>query len=207
MTLIMAVVLTVYLIQKRDLEVASITSFYKEYLQGGEIEEDIFTESLAATIDSASILCSEVVPEDAFVEKITQEGDMISVKMNYLKDPIMLRLEGEGPKKVAEIRCPLVEVEFESELEVDQETDMIKENEIAPVLAAKKDLAERLKIDVSEIKFGDIESVVFSDSTLGTSAPGENYNQKLTNGYIINLISNETDYRYHADDNRVIFIP
>jgi len=51
------------------------------------------------------------------------------------------------------------------------------------------------------------EAVIFSDSSLGVSAPGEVYSQKLTPGYFIILSVYGNEYQYHADETRAIFIP
>lgn len=205
--LIMVVVLTVHFIKKKGSKVASITNFYNDYLQSQEVKDEFVDSSLMELIKSEGsnlILCSSEVPEGAFVEEVTEGDDLIYLKMNYLKEPISIKMEKQDSLwKIIEINCPITE-----EIEKEEVADVtIEEKEIAPVKVAKEDLSLRLGIDKSEVKLKSLESVIFSDSTLGTSAPGEVYNQKPVSGYLIILSLGEHDYRYHADNYRVVFIP
>jgi hypothetical protein len=73
-------------------------------------------------------------------------------------------------------------------------------------LKVKQDLSSRLGVSINQIKtIGCLESY-FSDYTLGTSGPGEIYPQELTFGYIITLLFNEQEYRYHVNDETLLFV-
>ncbi len=74
------------------------------------------------------------------------------------------------------------------------------------VMDAKRNLASLLEVNTNEIKIISCEKNVFSDYTLGTSGPGEVYPQQETEGYIIILQFNDQEYRYHGNENTLIFI-
>jgi len=80
------------------------------------------------------------------------------------------------------------------------------EEDLEPVIRAKEDLKKVLGINYQEINLVDIQKVVFSDHTLGTSSPGEIENQVPTPGYVVILSAKGKDYRYHLDDNTLFFI-
>jgi hypothetical protein len=71
---------------------------------------------------------------------------------------------------------------------------------------AKQDLSSRINTNIELIKTKSCEENVFSDYTLGTSNPGEIYNQVPTKGYVLIFTSNNQEYRYHVNENNIIFI-
>ncbi len=212
--LLMAVVLTVFLVRGRGAETTAVAEFYNRYLRDGEINEEIMTEELLTLVrerGASSFLCVEVIPDGIIIERIEKEEGAFRVYASHLNNPIRVIVDDKG--KMASIECPLLEIE-----EVAEQvplTEEITEDEGGPanpfdipqVLRAKNDLAFRLGIDSSQIKLKSVEAVIFSDSTLGMSAPGEIYNQKITPGYLIILSVNQKNYRYHADGTKTIFVP
>lgn len=77
-----------------------------------------------------------------------------------------------------------------------------------PLIAmAKADLAERLDVSPGEIEVDTVKAVEFSDTSLGVPEPGAMYAQVITPGYIIHLTVDDTQYEYHAGNNRVVFVP
>ncbi len=216
----MVIILTVFLIQERDAKMSraeSVIELYNRYIQDQTINEseEILEERLAAKIREigpASILCMNEIPENTVLENVRENEESIDITLNNLEGIIRVTTEeSDEGWKIIRIDCPLVEFEEEIE-EIEEEPteelliETTEETDILPVSKAKEDLAIRLNIDSSEIKLESVEAVVFSDSTLGTSAPGEMYDQKLTPGYLIILSAIGKDYRYHADESRVIFI-
>jgi len=215
----MVVVLTVFLVQKRDSRTASVRALYERYLEDQTVEgsEGLLSEEMISTITEvgpSSILCIDIIPDNVVIDNIEEGDKIISVFLNYLEGPIRLITEDEGNQwKIVRIECPSVnlEAEIEEEISVVEEREgEIEENnrvsEIPAVSKAKEDLSGRLNIDSSEIDLMTVEAVIFSDSTLGTSSPGEVYDQKLTPGYLIILSANGKEYRYHADETRALFI-
>lgn len=66
------------------------------------------------------------------------------------------------------------------------------------VKRAIKDLAEREKVDASEIQVVAVEDVTWSDSSLGCAKPGKMYTQALVEGQRITLRIGDADFAYHA---------
>ncbi len=74
------------------------------------------------------------------------------------------------------------------------------------VKLAKEDLARRMNIDKEKIVVAEIESVDWSDASLGCPEPGKMYAQVITPGYRILLSYEKEKYKYHSDkENRVVF--
>jgi len=72
---------------------------------------------------------------------------------------------------------------------------------------AKKDLSQRLEIDPAEISLRSVEETEFSDASLGVPEAGKSYAQVITPGFVIQLEVNDQTYRYHASEQRVVFVP
>jgi hypothetical protein len=68
---------------------------------------------------------------------------------------------------------------------------------------ARKDLAQRLKIDTSAIKEQSVEDDDFPDMALGAAEDGEMSGQMITSGWRIRLGANGQNYEYRADKNQV----
>lgn len=70
---------------------------------------------------------------------------------------------------------------------------------------AKKDLAQRLSIPISQIIVIDARDVTWSNSSLGCPQPGMLYTEVLTPGHLILLNANGQNYEYHAGKNSDAF--
>lgn len=70
---------------------------------------------------------------------------------------------------------------------------------------AKRDLAERLQVPVTDITLLLIEPVLWRDSSLGCPRPGMQYLQVITQGYVIKLEAGGQQYEYHSSESRVEF--
>ena len=68
---------------------------------------------------------------------------------------------------------------------------------------ARKDLAQRLKIDASEIKAKSVEDSEFPDLALGAAEDGEMSGQMMTDGWRIQLGAGGKTFEYRADKNQV----
>lgn len=68
---------------------------------------------------------------------------------------------------------------------------------------ARKDLAQRLKIDASAIKEHSVDDSDFPDMSLGAAEDGEMSGQMITRGWRIRLGANDQTYEYRADKNQV----
>lgn len=68
---------------------------------------------------------------------------------------------------------------------------------------ARRDLAQRLNVDVSTVKEQAVEDDDFPDMALGAAEDGEMSGQMITSGWRIRLGANGKDYEYRADKNQV----
>ena len=68
---------------------------------------------------------------------------------------------------------------------------------------ARKDLAQRLKIDASAIKEQSVDDDDFPDMALGAPEDDEMSGQMITSGWRIRLGANGKNYEYRADKNQV----
>ncbi len=76
--------------------------------------------------------------------------------------------------------------------------------EYSPVVdMAKKDLAEKLNLQVENIRLVKQEAVDWSDSSLGYPEEGMMYMQVITPGFRIILNAEGKLYEYHSDYNRI----
>ena len=75
-------------------------------------------------------------------------------------------------------------------------------NKEEAVEKARKDLAQRLKVDAAEIK-DSVEDADFPDMALGASEPDEMSGQMITRGWRIRLSTGGQSYEYRADKNQV----
>ena len=65
--------------------------------------------------------------------------------------------------------------------------------------AAKRDLAQRLGVDESEIREMSVVKRDFPDMSLGAPADGELSAQMISTGWQINLAADGKNYEYRAD--------
>ena len=75
-------------------------------------------------------------------------------------------------------------------------------NKEEAVEKARKDLAQRLKIDAAEIK-ESVEDADFPDMALGAAEHGEMSGQMIASGWRIRLSAGGQSYEYRADKNQV----
>ena len=68
---------------------------------------------------------------------------------------------------------------------------------------ARKDLAQRLKVDAGTVKEQSVEEADFPDMALGAGQDGEMSGQMITRGWRIRLGANGQNYEYRADKNQV----
>ena len=68
---------------------------------------------------------------------------------------------------------------------------------------ARKDLANRLKIDPADVKQRSVEDSDFPDMSLGAAEDGEMSGQMITSGWRIQLEAEGKTYEYRADKNQV----
>lgn len=73
--------------------------------------------------------------------------------------------------------------------------------------AAKKDLAQRLGVALTEISISRIESVTWPDTALGCPVPGQDYGESKVRGFRITLDHNGQSFSYHTDQKRAIPCP
>lgn len=72
----------------------------------------------------------------------------------------------------------------------------------ALVNQVSQDLAQRLKIDISEVILVEAFAVDWSDGSLGCPQPGMGYLTVITPGYQITLLAQGEVYTYHTDQRR-----
>ena len=71
---------------------------------------------------------------------------------------------------------------------------------------AVDDLATRLAVDAGAVTVLSATLVVWPDSALGCPAPGQEYAKVVTDGALIILELDGTEYRYHAGGSRAPFL-
>jgi hypothetical protein len=67
---------------------------------------------------------------------------------------------------------------------------------------ARKDLAQRLKVDAADIK-DSVEDADFPDMALGAGEDGEMSGQMITRGWRIRLSAGGQSHEYRADKDQV----
>ncbi|MBS3753882.1 MAG: hypothetical protein KGY46_10920, partial [Anaerolineales bacterium] len=153
-------------------------------LEPGMGFSDEFTVQMPETLDPGAYGLSMAVrrPEGPMVDLIPiQVGGSNEVRKPTSQEDMNASLEA----------CPPVEREGAAE-QVEQ---------------AKSDLAQRLDVDASEIIIESLKATDFSDASLGVPESGKSYAQVVTPGYIIMLKVDGQTYRYHASEQRVVFVP
>ncbi len=73
--------------------------------------------------------------------------------------------------------------------------------------AAKKDLAQRLGVALTEISISRIESVTWPNTALGCPVPDLDYGESKVRGFRITLDHNGQSFSYHTDQKRAIPCP
>jgi hypothetical protein len=76
-------------------------------------------------------------------------------------------------------------------------------NKDGAVENARKDLAQRLKIDAGNIKESSVEDADFPDMALGAPEDDEISGMMITRGWRIKLEAEGKTYEYRADKNQV----
>jgi hypothetical protein len=75
------------------------------------------------------------------------------------------------------------------------------------MLTAQKDLAQRLRVPVQEIRPGGAMRMTWENAALGCPEPGKQYAEAETDGWRLTLKHGQREYIYHADDHHVIPCP
>lgn len=76
-------------------------------------------------------------------------------------------------------------------------------NKDEAVEKARKDLAQRLNIDASEINEQSVQDDDFPDMALGAAEDGEMSGQMISSGWRIRLGAKGKSFEYRADKNQV----
>ncbi len=71
---------------------------------------------------------------------------------------------------------------------------------------AKRDLAQRLSIEITEISLIETREVVWPDASLGCPQPGMVYTQVPVNGFLIRLGVGKEMYFYHSGGSEAAFL-
>ena len=73
-----------------------------------------------------------------------------------------------------------------------------KMNKQQQIAHCKRDMAEKLQIDESEITVASVQAVTWRSGAMGCPKPGMMYTQALVPGMLIMLNAGDQSYRYHA---------
>jgi hypothetical protein len=68
---------------------------------------------------------------------------------------------------------------------------------------ARKDLAQRLQLDASEVSEQSVEDDDFPDMALGAAEEDEMSGQMISSGWRIRLVAQGKTFEYRADKNQV----
>lgn len=69
---------------------------------------------------------------------------------------------------------------------------------------AKKDLANKLNVDIKDVKLVKVVPREWPDTSLGYPLPSQTYAQVITPGFVIRLAVENTVYEYHSDMERIV---
>ncbi|MDJ0907258.1 MAG: hypothetical protein QNJ00_06220 [Woeseiaceae bacterium] len=72
---------------------------------------------------------------------------------------------------------------------------------------ARRELARQLGIEESLIIIAGASGRTWSDTSLGCAQPGQEYDERRIDGYVIRLRHGSRNYTYHTDLDRVIACP
>ena len=75
------------------------------------------------------------------------------------------------------------------------------------VMLAKFDLTLKTGVDIEKITTVSVEQINFSDTSLGVTEPGVQYEPIVTPGLIIILEAEGEEYEYRASGAKVIQVP
>ncbi|MGC9400131.1 MAG: FG-GAP repeat domain-containing protein [Anaerolineae bacterium] len=78
---------------------------------------------------------------------------------------------------------------------------------VAPLAAAREDLAQRLDVALDKVTVESVSPTEFPDASLGAPEPGQMYAQVVTPGYVITLTVEGQTYRYHGAGERAVAVP
>lgn len=82
--------------------------------------------------------------------------------------------------------------------------DQNKDSKQKMISLATEDLVKNENINKKDIKVKRVEERKWSDTSLGCRKPGTFYAQVITEGFLIILEANGTEYNYHTDLERVV---
>ena len=83
-----------------------------------------------------------------------------------------------------------------------------RELEFGPqMVEARRDLAKRLGVPDSRIRFVSADGKTFGDASLGCPEPGVMYTQAQVPGWVLTFAIDERQFTYHTDLNRTIPCP
>ncbi len=83
----------------------------------------------------------------------------------------------------------------ESQIPIEKMKTMKREEQI---LFARKELANRLGIEIDKVDFSGVTPVMWRSGALGCPQPGKEYTQALVRGTLLMLRVENTPYRYHS---------
>lgn len=227
--IVMILIAFTLLKNKNDAEATVINDFYQELLNGGVEFDKYLSNEFIRRISQGEVshneifLCTSDFKENFELKEIKKRDNYFSVITNIPNTDIEVYTIKEDDKwKIDVIACIINggneiaetdelkethnEAVVEEEIAVEKKEISYSEKFKVPVERAKKDLSLRTGINGSEILVVDVQAVVFSDSSLGTSKPGESYSQVLTPGYVVVLSINNVIYQYHLDESMLILI-
>jgi len=72
---------------------------------------------------------------------------------------------------------------------------------------ARRDLAERLKVALKDVRVTRLRPATWPDASLGCPEPQQTYEKTETKGFLIELRHADRAYLYHSDRERVVFCP
>jgi len=218
------ILIVVFAIQNRrnynsSLEI--VTSFYNQYFQGN-INHNYLSKDFQRRLENNELSNNEIFlcmdHNNLEIIETIHHNNYFTMKTNMPNHKFEVYFINENGWKIDAIACinknetlinkdsVVVNTEEEIKIEETAETSSFTDKELLILERVKKDLSLRLNKNSSEMNAVSIESVLFSDSSLGTSKPGEVYSQVLTSGYIVVISIENILYQYHLDENRMFLI-
>jgi hypothetical protein len=120
-------------------------------------------------------------------------------------------IPAESSATMAMVEPPAIETPeptIDDQENIDSQDNALPDGSETIIDLAKRDLAQRLNIEISAITLGSDKEIVWPDATLGCPKPGMDFTPINIPGHILTLQAEGKRFIYHTDDeNRVILCP